>query len=87
MRVNEEVHRKFLEDLVSNREEALKTFAAQCKEGNPGEAVPEVDPEDLKTCWEIYQEVQSMNPGKHVGVGAMVIKLAVKPGADIAALG
>lgn len=37
--------------------------------GNQGEAVPEVDPEDLKTLWQEQQELQARHPGKQVAMG------------------
>lgn len=33
--------------------------------GKPGEAVPEVDPEDLKALWREQQKIQAMHPGQH----------------------
>ena len=54
---------------------------------NPGEAVPEVDPEDLKTLWQEQQELQGRHPGKQVAMGRDLAEQICKPGADIPALG
>ena len=37
--------------------------------GSPGEPVPEVDPEDLKTVWREQQEIEARRPGKQVATG------------------
>ena len=43
---------------------------------NPGEAVPEVDPEDLKTLWQEQQELQERHPGKQRWVGVSLSRFA-----------
>jgi hypothetical protein len=55
--------------------------------GNPGEPVPEVDSQDLKTLWQEQQELQARHPGKQVATGMGFAKQICKPGADIPALG
>ena len=55
--------------------------------GKPGEPVPAVDPEDLKTVWQIGTDVQANHPGTQVAIGADLLKQACKPGADIQAVG
>ncbi len=51
--------------------------------GEPGELVPEVDPEDLKATWEFQQKIQAEHPGEQVGIGAGLAQSICKPGADI----
>jgi hypothetical protein len=53
--------------------------------GQPGEPVPEVDPEDLKALWREQQELQARHPG--AAIGMTVAEQICKPGADIQALG
>lgn len=55
--------------------------------GKPGEPVPEVDPEDLKTVWKINRDIQARHPGQQVATGRGVFEHACKPGADIQAVG
>jgi hypothetical protein len=55
--------------------------------GKPGEPVPAVEPEDVKTAWQIGIDAQAKNPGKNVAVGLGAMKSACKPGADIEAVG
>jgi len=56
--------------------------------GKQGEPVPEVDPEDVKTVWQIGRDVEVNHPGKQVAVavGVSIMKQACKPGADIEAV-
>jgi hypothetical protein len=54
--------------------------------GKPGEPVPAVDPEDVKTVWQIGRDVQANHPGQNVAVGADLMKHACKPGANIDAV-
>jgi hypothetical protein len=54
--------------------------------GQPGELVPEVDPEDLKALWRAQQEFQSRYPGKKVAMGMSIVEQICKPGADIQAI-
>lgn len=51
--------------------------------GQPGEPVPEVDPEDLKATWAFHQKVQAEHPGEQVGIGAGLAQSICKPGTDI----
>ena len=55
--------------------------------GKPGEPVPEVDPEDLKTVWKINRDVQARHPGQQVAIGRAVFEHACRPGADLQAVG
>lgn len=54
--------------------------------GNPGEPVPEVDPEDIKTCWEMAREAETRNPGQVGAIGTTLLQQVFKPGADIKAV-
>jgi|SRR3954471_21656944 hypothetical protein len=55
--------------------------------GNPGEAVPEVDPEDLKTIWQMARDVQARHTGQNVAIGFEAMKAVCKPGANPQAVG
>jgi hypothetical protein len=55
--------------------------------GKPGEPVPVVDPEDLKTAWQISRDAQTRNHGNGVAVGFELMQRLSKPGADIQAVG
>jgi hypothetical protein len=55
--------------------------------GNPGEPVPEVNPEDLKTLWQEQQELQARHPGEQVAMGMGLAEQICKPRANIPALG
>lgn len=55
--------------------------------GNPGEPVPEADPDDVKTMWEMGRDVQAAHPGEHVAIGSEVFRAVCKPGANIVATG
>jgi hypothetical protein len=35
--------------------------------GNASEAVPQVDPDDVKAVWKLFQETERANPGGNVG--------------------
>ena len=50
--------------------------------GNPGEPVPEVDPDDLKVFWHMARDVQARRTGQHVAIGLEAIKTVCKPGAN-----
>lgn len=50
--------------------------------GNPGEPVPEVDPDDLKTFWQQICDLQATYPGRHVAIGLDLMKTMLKPGAN-----
>ena len=53
--------------------------------GEPGEPVPAVDPEDVKTVWQIGRDAQASN-GCGVAIGADLVEQACKPGAEIVAV-
>ena len=53
-------------------DEALKTFIDQGVLGKPGDSVPEVNPEDLKVVWKLYE----------VGIGWRLILGSCRPGVD-----
>ena len=53
--------------------------------GKPGEAVPEVDPGDVKTVWQMGRDLQANLPGQRVSIDFGVLKAACKPGANIEA--
>jgi hypothetical protein len=55
--------------------------------GKPGEPVPEVDPDDLKTTWQITRDLEARHPGQQVLVAGGVLEQSLKPGADIHAIG
>lgn len=55
--------------------------------GEPGEPVPEVDPEDLKILWRTQQEAEGRHPGRQVALGRDLAQRISKTGADIQALG
>ena len=55
--------------------------------GNPGEPVPEVDPDDVKAVWQLQREVQERHPGKLVAVAGTRISSVCRPGADMQAVG
>jgi hypothetical protein len=53
--------------------------------GKPGEPVPAVDPDDVKTVWQIGRDIEVNHP-KCGAVGVNVMKQACKPGADVEAV-
>jgi hypothetical protein len=53
--------------------------------GEPGEPVPEVDPDDLKTIWEMGRDLQARYPGQQVATGIGIFEHACKPRANIEA--
>jgi hypothetical protein len=55
--------------------------------GEPGEPVPEVDPEDIRATWEFHQKLQAEHPGEQIAVCASLAESICKPGADIQAVG
>jgi hypothetical protein len=55
--------------------------------GEPGEPVPVVDPQDIKTIWREEQELQARNPGQQVATGMGLAEQLCTPGADIRAVG
>jgi len=80
------------EKFLRNVDEALRnTLDRELQEpprfgGKPGEPVPAVDPQDVKTVWQIGREAQINHEGKNVAVGVDIMKHACKPGADIEAV-
>jgi hypothetical protein len=54
--------------------------------GNPGEAVAEVAPDDLKTFWQEVRNLEAKRPGHHVGITFEKMKAIFKPGANTPAL-
>jgi hypothetical protein len=54
--------------------------------GAAGEPVPPVDPEDVKSVWELSQEVVKEHPGQQVAIGLHGFKARCKPGTDISAV-
>jgi hypothetical protein len=54
--------------------------------GEPGEAVPQVDPEDIKAVWKLGQDVNKDHPGDGVVIGMAVFEHACKPGAMVKAV-
>ena len=54
--------------------------------GNPGEPVPEVDPDDLKTFWQETRNLYAIAPGQSVGMTSEPIKTFCKPGVNPEAL-
>jgi len=55
--------------------------------GRPGEPVPTVDPEDMKTVWQIMKDADARYPGKNVAVGIELVRHACKPGTNVEAVG
>ena len=51
--------------------------------GNPGEPVPVVDPEDLKSVWQLGKDAAARGVK---AVGDVIFKQACKPGADATAV-
>ena len=54
--------------------------------GNPGEPVPEVDPDDLKTVWQETRDLQARHPGQNAAIGLEPMKAKCKPGANLEAV-
>lgn len=80
------------EKFLRNVDEALGNWLGEGAEepprfgGEPGEPVPAVDPEDVKTVWKIGRDAQANHPGQKVAVGVDLMKHRCKPGADIVAV-
>ena len=55
--------------------------------GNPGEAVPSVATGDIKSVWNVYQDVESRYPGQLVGIARGVMDEACSATADMRAVG
>ena len=54
--------------------------------GKPGEPVPRVDPEDVKTVWQIGKDADDRHPGKSVAVGIELMRHACKTRTNIEAV-
>jgi hypothetical protein len=54
--------------------------------GNPGEPVPEADPDDLKTLWQQTHDLQARHPGQNVAICLDLMKTMFKPGANAEAI-
>jgi hypothetical protein len=54
--------------------------------GKPGEPVPQVDSDDLKTVFEFVREAAKDHPVGGFGFSAKICKEILKPGADIRAV-
>lgn len=54
--------------------------------GEPGTPVPAVDPDDLKTVWEMYRDVKARHAGRDVAIGLSAMAASCKPGADVQAI-
>jgi len=54
--------------------------------GQPRDPVPPVDPDDLKTAFEVFQDAATRDPGGRSAVGFDVFQHACKPGADISSI-
>lgn len=53
--------------------------------GNPGEPVPEVDPQDLKTLWHLGRDLRARFPTGQHAIGFDLKKAICKPGANVQA--
>jgi hypothetical protein len=62
------------------REQQPPSFGA-----NPGEPVPQVDPDDLKTVWQFFKESRERS-GQAVATGVDLLRQVCKPGADVQAV-
>src|SRR5881392_1038946 len=54
--------------------------------GKPGEAVPEVDPNDIKAVSQFYQEMAKDHPCEQFAIGIELLGQVCKPGADVTAV-
>ncbi len=54
--------------------------------GDLGEPVASVDVADLKSVWDMYQDIASQHPGGGVGVDSSLIERVCSPRADIRAV-
>jgi hypothetical protein len=56
-------------------------------EPNEGETlVPTVDPADVKTAWQLYEDAELGMPGQQVAISRSVFQHVCSPGADISAI-
>ena len=81
-----------LEQVRGAAQDAIDKFGPQEPQppkfgGEPGESVPEVDPDDVKTAWKIQTEAEARNPGKLIATGSDLLQRSCKPGANIQAIG
>jgi len=51
-----------------------------------GDAVAEVDPDDLRNVWKMTREVQAHNQGQSVALSAAMYQSMCSPGADVMAV-
>jgi hypothetical protein len=54
--------------------------------GESGDAVAEVDPDDLRSVWKMTREVQAYNQGQSVALSAAMYQSMCSPGADVMAV-
>jgi hypothetical protein len=54
--------------------------------GEPGKAVPEVDPDDLRAVAREYRNIAKTHTGERFGIDIDVLRRFCKPGADIRAV-
>ena len=54
--------------------------------GAPGEAVPQVDPEDLMAVWNLGQEVKRDHPDGGIAIGMSIFEATCKSGAIVKAV-
>ena len=54
--------------------------------GKAGEAVPEVDPEDMKAVWQEHRYMQKDHPGQPIAISTRVLQHYCNPGADMQAV-
>src|SRR5262245_49619779 len=66
----------------ANMDEVLKRFIDRGVLGKPGDPVPQVNPEDLKVIWRLYEDVKVDRPEEQVGIGWRLILASCRPGVD-----
>src|SRR5882724_12252595 len=54
--------------------------------GRAGEPVPQVDPEDVKAVWELWQGVKKDHPGVQVAIGQEIYERTCKHGTNVTAV-
>ena len=54
--------------------------------GQPGDPVPEVDPQDIKAVWREARDLQARHPGQNVFIGIEVIEKICRPGVNTRAI-
>ena len=54
--------------------------------GDPGEPIPQVDPEDLKALWRLQRDVEARHPGQQIAIDNELAQHYCKPGADMQAV-